>query len=175
MKFFDIIKSVGKEHWGTASWLLAYTIIFGAGPILVSLIVKSLFGNVDFYYFIDNGQAVIFSAALISSGFYFVGKDFKNVFPGRLGFMLLFGLIWMVIFGIFTCIILYNSLGISTPKIKWELVRSWSIGLVISSLIIVYFAAAINEWRIETHYKTKTYQTGTGRLEEDFDRNRSVS
>ena len=68
MKLFNTVKSIGKEHWVTASWLLGYTVIFGAGPMFISLIIKSFFGNVDFYFLTDNGQVVIFSAALISSG-----------------------------------------------------------------------------------------------------------
>ena len=89
--------------------------------------------------------------------------------------MLFLCLIWALVFSIFTCITLYYSLNISIPTINWQTIRLWSIGLVIGSLIIVYIAAAINEWRTEEHYKLPTYETGTGRLEEDFDKNGSVS
>jgi len=176
MKLFNAIKSIHKEHWITASWLLGYAVIIGAGPMWINLIIKSFYGSVDLNFLIYNGQAVVFSAALISSGFYFVAKDFKKpVFPGRIGFILLLVLIWALVFSVFTFISLCNSLKISIPTINWEIIRLWSIGLAITSLIIVYIAAAINEHRMEEHYKPQIYDTGTGKLEEDFDRSGGAS
>ena len=171
MNLANTIKSVGKNHWGTATWFLGFTIIFGAGPMLINIIINTFLGKADPFFLIDNGQVVVFSAAVVSSGFYFVGKDFKRtVFPGRQGFILILGILWAIVFSIFTVITIYDSMATGTSTINWGTVRLWSLIILVISLIVVYIAAAINEWRTEEHYKPPIYKRGTGGLEEEFDK-----
>jgi hypothetical protein len=175
MKLINTLKLIGKANWGTAAWVLLYAVVLGAGPILINLLVNLFSGNNDFYFLIDNGQLVIFSATLISSGLYFVGKDFKRPtrFPGRIGFLLILGIIWAIVLGIFTCITIDKTATEGFIR-NWGMVRIFSLVLSAVSLIIVYIAAAINEWRTQQYYKPGIYQTGTGKLEEDFDKSGGV-
>jgi len=170
MGLFKTIKSIGKEHWITAIWFLVYSIILGSGPILLNLIIGSFIKPFDLYSLIDSGQLIVLSAALVSSGVYFVGRDFKRtVFPGRLGFLAILIILWMLVCAIFTCITLFGLTNFSGLTIYWEKIRIWNYVVSVVSLIVVYVAAAINEWRTQLQYKLP-WDSGTGKLENDFDK-----
>jgi hypothetical protein len=170
MKLINTLQGIGKANWETAAWVLIYAGIVGAVPILATLIIYLVSGNSDFHFLTDNGQLIIFSATLISSGLYFVAKDFKKTsdFPGRLGFLLILWGIEAIALIIFICITIDNTASEGFIA-EWGIIRISSIVIPVVSLVIVYIAAAIHEWRTQEYFMVQTYKTGTGKLEEDFD------
>ncbi len=170
MVLIKTIKSIGKEHWATAILFIVFAIFFGAGPMWVNAIVGSFLKPFNIYSLIDGGQLIILSAALVASGVYFVGKDYKKtVFPGRLVFLGILLAVWMVVCVIFTFIILSGRISFLGLTVQWETIRMWSYILLGVSLLVVFIAAAINEYRTQIHYYTLIWEKGTGKLEHDFD------
>jgi hypothetical protein len=171
MDLLKTLKSINKEHWSTATWWIGFTIVFGTGPMWLSFLINAAFNKNNINYLIDSGQLVVFCMALISSGIYFIGREFKQTsFPGRLGFILILGVVWVITIGVVAIITICSSLPIDAGTMNWGLIRTISVVMSIISLVVVFFTAAINEWRTQIYYDVPQFAQGTGKLEEDFDK-----
>jgi hypothetical protein len=158
--FFNAIGDIEKQYWKTALWIILFTLIFGLLPTWITLFMFNLHSiSINIQDVTDNGQFAIYSAALISSGLYFVAREFNtHKFRGRGGFLLI----------LFILVVLASLLvGSATISGKVNLpintmfLRYSSIIIFILTVPIVFICAAKNEAGVAEDYRaiySKSYR-----------------
>ncbi len=170
MAFLTTLRRVRGANWSTATWLVIFSLFLGTIPMWGGfLLARLLSHNVPAVQVIDDGQLVIYSAALLSTGLYFVGKDFKSsAFPGRLGFLLILGILIAVATLLFSGITIADTTTTGAIQIDFSILRYTSIGVFFASIALVFVSSAVNESLRELDIiEQRTQQMS--KLESDFD------
>ncbi len=171
MTFFRTLRIVNRTDWSTATWLVVFSLFLGTIPMWGGfLLARLLSHNVPVVQVIDDGQLVIYSAALLSTGLYFVGKDFKSsAFPGRLGFLLILGILIAVATLLFSGITIASTVTGGVDWIDWVILRYFSIAVFFVSIILVFVSSAVNESLRSLDIRTEQRKE-MSTLEERFDK-----
>ena len=169
MAFLTTLRQVRGANWSTATWLVIFSLFLGTIPMWGGFLFARLISqSIPAVQVIDDGQLVIYSAALLSTGLYFVGRDFKaSAFPGRLGFLLLLGLLMVVATLLFSAVTIESTINVGVIRIDSLILRYFSIGVFFVSIILVFVSSAVNESLRDLDIRTElTKESRT--LEERF-------
>lgn len=171
MAFLTTLRQVRGANWSTATWLVIFSLFLGTIPMWGGFLLARLISqNIPAVQVIDDGQLVIYSAALLSTGLYFVGRDFKaSAFPGRLGFLLLLGLLMVVATLLFSAVTIASTINVGVIRIDSLLLQYFSIGVFFVSIILVFVSSAVNESLRDLDIRTELSK-GRSTLEEGFDK-----
>lgn len=166
--------NITRENWAKSAQEIVFALIVGLVPLLMGIILMRIFApNSAIGVLIDDGQLVMFSSALLATGFYCVGQEFKKApFPGRAWFLLALIILVGVAVALFSGMAIAGAMGAELSYIKSALMRNVSIALVAMSTIFVFAVIVINkaqaiaEWQGEDILERHTDQMK--RFEEDF-------
>ncbi len=166
--------NITRENWVKSAQEIVFVLIVGLVPLLMGIFLMGIFvPNSAISVLIDDGQLVMFSSALLATGFYCVGQEFKKApFPGRAWFLLALIILVGVAVALFSGMVIAEAMGAELSYIKSVLMRNVSIALVAMSTIFVFAVIVINkaqaiaEWQGEDFLERHTDQMK--RFEEDF-------
>ncbi len=139
--------NITRENWAKSAQEIVFVLIVGLVPLLMGIILMCIFApNSAISVLIDDGQLVMFSSALLATGFYCVGQEFKKApFPGRAWFLLALIILVGVAVALFSGMVIAGAMGAELSYIKSVLMRNVSIALVAMSTIFVFAVIVINK------------------------------
>lgn len=142
MKLLGNELKITRENWKKSAQELIYSIILGLLPMWMGAVLIVIFApNSNLGQLIEYRHFIIFSTALLATGFFCVGQEFKKVpFPGRTWF--LFGLIILMAFAT----AMFS--GTTTGMAEESSLRIVSIILFVLSALFVFFVLAINKAQV---------------------------
>lgn len=139
--------NIKRENWVKSAQEIVFALIVGLVPLLMGIILMSIFApNSAISVLIDDGQLVMFSSALLATGFYCVGQEFRKApFPGRAWFLLALIILVGVAVALFSGMVITRVAGAELSYIESALMRNVSIALVALSTIFVFALIVINK------------------------------
>lgn len=167
METINSFLHIGWRYWKTALGWLLFSLAFGLLPTWISIIMLKLFKyEIGFPCTTDNGEFALYAASMVSTGLYFIGKDFiRTSFPGRMVFLSIFGLILV------TASLLFGGVCVAKAAqlpIDMAILRIISIGTWVISIPLVFIVSAINEFN-SAQDLTELQNQQQNNLEERFD------
>jgi len=139
--------NITRENWAKSAQEIVFALIVGLVPLLMGIVLMCIFApNSAISVLVDDGQLVMFSSALLATGFYCVGQEFKKApFPGRAWFLLALIILVGVAVALFSGMVIAEAMGAELSYIKSVLMRNVSIALVAMSTIFVFAVIVINK------------------------------
>lgn len=175
MRLLKINLAIKREHWMKSTQEILYTLILGLMPMWMGIILFSIFAPTSsISELIDHRQLVIFSTALLATGFFCVGQEFKRApFPGRSWFLLALIILMVFATALFSGMLAVTATDVDSPFIELVMLRTISIALLVLSIIFVFLVSVINKAQtladIGPEDILKEHSAQIDKLEDDFD------
>lgn len=150
MNLFGSKLKIKGENWKKSAQEISYSVILGLLPMWMGVVLIVIFApDYNWGQVVEYRQFILFSTALLATGFYCVGQEFRQVpFPGRSWFLL--GLVILMVFAtaMFSGIITTSMIDTSSTFTESGLLRTISIVLLLVSAVFVFFVSAINKAQV---------------------------